>query len=331
MIGNLREFFCQNALRALLVVLVVTVGVCIYIAAALRFDGQNVHRHQWIAEFAQVKRLKYRELRKNEPLMVFSGDSTALYAIDANVLSHTLGRAVFNYGLGAANGLEFILKETEKTVLPGDVVILMVADKLLAETGRVYLNEALTAVLNHERLFAEPMTRQIEMLASIPWSILLFGFPQADSDSFFEKVYVTSGFDATGTVNAKHLAEHAPPFLPKQVLPAIPVSDYSLALLKRYLRKWRRQDIELVVMPSPRLETYSDRPAYQSTFTANQQRLRDAGIPVVSFPDGLRDVTYPLSSLYDLNKHLNPKGRKDFTQKVSDLDWSRVEDTLARQ
>ena len=318
MIANLRVFLYENAFRALLVVLVAVVGIGFYIAAVLRFEGQYVHRHQWVSTFAAHKRELLADIYPNESVLLMAGDSTTLFGVDAEGLSLALHRPVFNYGLGAASGLGFILDETSKTARPGDTVVLMVEDRLLAGTGDVYLNDALVSILEVERFMTAPLAKQIDILLAIPWNIVINGFDIGDGQSHFDKVYTLDGFNAYGDMRSDHLTQHEPPALTQKILPAYACSDYSLSQLVTFKQALAMRDIDLVLMPSPRLDGYLNRPAYESVFKSNQDKLRQVGLTVVGSEQGLSSIGFTLDKLYDFDTHLNPDGRAQFTGHLVD-------------
>ncbi|HBY41800.1 MAG TPA: hypothetical protein DEH24_20390 [Alteromonas sp.] len=316
MIANLRAFLHENAVRALLIVLVTVIGIGLYIAAVLRFEGQYVHRHQWVSTFAAHKRELLADIYPNEPVLLMAGDSTTLFGVDAERLSQALHRPVFNYGLGAASGLGFILDETMKTARPRDTVVLMVEDRLLAGTDDVYLNDALVNILEAERFMTAPLGKQIEILLAIPWDIVINGFEVGDGESHFDKVYTDEGFNAYGDMRSDHLTQHEPPALTQKVLPAYAYTDYSVSQLVAFKQALAIRDIELVLMPSPRLDGYLNRPDYQSVFKENQNRLMHAGITVIAPKHGPAEFGYSVDQLYDFDTHLNPIGRQLFTDYV---------------
>jgi hypothetical protein len=312
-IANLRAFVHENAVRALLIVLVVVIGIGFYIAAVLRFEGQYVHRHQWVSTFAEHKRELLADIYPNEPVLLMAGDSTTLFGVDAEELSLELHRPVFNYGLGAASGLGFILDETIKTARPGDTVVLMVEDRLLAGTGEVYLNDALVSILEAERFRTASLGKQIDMLLAIPWNIVLYGFDTGDGQSHFDKVYTVDGFNQHGDMQASHLLANDPPALTQKVLPAFTYTEYSIKQLVAFKHQLSERRVDLVIMPSPRIDGYLDRPAYQSVFKDNLIRMQDAGLTMIVPKHGPADLGYPIHQLYDFDTHLNPAGRELFT------------------
>ena len=333
MIANLRAFLHENAVRAFLIVLVVVVGIGFYIGAVLRFEGLYVHRHQWVSTFAAYKRELLADIYPNEPVVLMAGDSTTLFGVDAERLSQALHRSVFNYGLGAASGLGFILDETGKTARPGDTVVLMVEDRLLAGTGDVYLNDALVSILEAERFMTAPLAKQIDVLLAIPWNIVINGFETGDGQSHFDRVYTVDGFNAFGDMRSDHLTQHEPPALTQKVLPAYAYTDYSLSQLVAFKQALAMRDIDLILMPSPRLDGYLNRSAYQSEFKRNQEKLRQAGLTVIGSESGLSSIGFTPDMLYDFDTHLNPDGRAQFAGHLVDAleqPEYRVASTLAK-
>ena len=334
-IVNLRTFLHENAVRALLIVLIAVIGIGFYIAAVLRFEGLYVHRHQWVSTFAEHKRELLADIYPNEPVLLMAGDSTTLFGVDAEGLSLALHRPVFNYGLGAASGLAFVLDETSKTARPGDTVVLMVEDRLLAGTGEVYLNDALVSILETERFMTAPLAKKIDMLLAIPWNIVINGFEVGDGESHFDKVYTVDGFNAYGDMRSDHLTQHEPPALTQKVLPAYAYTDYSVSQLVAFKQALEMRDIDLIVMPSPRLDGHLNRPDYQSVFKANLDKLRHTGITVIAPKHGPAEFGYSVHHLYDFDSHLNPIGRKLFTGYVvrsfEDIRRERLEYQIAVQ
>lgn len=316
--SNIKTLQRTHANTLFIGAMMLVVTVVIYGSLLLRFDGLRVDRHQWISHFAEHKRELLAKRYPDEHVLIASGDSTTLFGIDAVLLSDALNRPVFNFGLGAASGLSTVLDETLKVTRNGDTVLLMVSDRLLADRGGVYLNEALVGILDHDVLFAMPFTKQLEVAFSVPWLIVLFGFGEQGPDSHFSSVYSVKSLNPFGDIKASVFSDNTPPELPNKVVRGYPISSVAIQKLKRFQTALSDKDCELTIVLSPRLDGHIGRSEYQATFANNIERLSAAGFTVLTSSDDLSEVGFSKELLYDFDEHPNVKGRVKFTGYVAE-------------
>ena len=314
---NFTSFTKKNGLRIVVVVLSLTLTTCAYMAATLRFEGDYIHRHQWISTFADYKKELREEIYPSTPVLLIAGDSTPLFGIDAGILSENLGRPVLNYGLGAASGLSTILTETLNAVKSGDEVVLIVSDRLLAESSELYLNQALVNILDQDEFVAASWRNRINSFLFTPWDIILFGFGDSVADKHFHQVYQTHSLGELGDMKASVIASNTPPKLPNKITQAYPVSKSAITRLRSFQKDLNDIDVKLSLLLSPRMRGHTERKRYVSVFSDNIEALRTAGIRVLTSPDDVSQISFDKQYLYDFDTHLNTTGRAIFTDYLS--------------
>ncbi|MBC6987765.1 hypothetical protein [Alteromonas sp. BZK5] len=314
---NFSSFFQENKIRLSVILVSFLLSICGYTIATLRFEGEYIHRHQWITTFADYKKQLRESAYPTTPVLLIAGDSTPLFGVDAKTLSEKLNKPVINYGLGAASGLSTILNETFYSVRSGDEVILIVSDRLLAENSELYLNQALVNILDSEEMTAATWLQQIQSLLFAPWDIILFGFDGADDDSHFMEVYQTQSLGEFGDMNAEVLASNNPPTLPNKITRAYPVSESAIERLNQFKNQLHAKGVKFSLLLSPRMKGYTDRDNYQNVIYANIESLRSAGLTVLTSQNDLPDICFDKKYLYDFDTHLNTSGRDIFTHYIA--------------
>lgn len=316
--ANFTSFTKQNGSRIVVIVLSFMLTIYAYMAATLRFEGEYIHRHQWISTFADYKKELREGIYPSTPVLLIAGDSTPLFGIDAGILSENLGRPVLNYGLGAASGLPTILNETLNAVKSGDEVVLIVSDRLLAESSELYLNQALVNILDQDEFAAASWKDRINSLLFTPWNIVLFGFGGSIADKHFHHVYQTHSLGKLGDMKANVIASNTPPKLPNKITQAYPVSKSAIKRLRRFQKDLNDKDVRLSLLLSPRMRGHTERKSYVSVFSDNIEALTAAGLTVLTSPNDVSYVSFDKKHLYDFDTHLNTTGRTIFTQYVAE-------------
>jgi len=93
-----------------------------YIAVFLLIDAP-VPAEYWVGEMITIKKELVKEYTKKNKIII-AGGSSALFGIDAEYASKSLGMPVINFGLHAGLRLERILQIVSSVVEQGDVLVL---------------------------------------------------------------------------------------------------------------------------------------------------------------------------------------------------------------
>ncbi|HET9317756.1 MAG TPA: hypothetical protein VFQ51_19335 [Vicinamibacteria bacterium] len=280
------------------------------IAVALEWTYQSqLGRGHYLAALSDKERL-LRTTRPPRVLLV--GGSSLAFGVDSRQLEDALGVPVRNLALNAGLGLDLILRQAEKGLVPGDRVLLSPEYRLLDpgtpfDSSTVWQAVALVPAMARylspravPQLLDDGLALPHQRLSGL-WTWVRAGRPG--------QLYRRQGFDDRGDfVGHLDLASEQGNNRHARIPPPDDLAD-AVELLSRFARRARSLGVEVVILPPP--------------FPADDEPSRHDAVGriwrTVSHETGMRviPVWSPDRSLfYDTEYHLTREGRRAHTQEI---------------
>jgi hypothetical protein len=116
------------------------IALCCYVSLIPALAPTPVAAEYWVNELLTIKRSIAKNFETERKIVIASG-SSALFSIDASLLSQKLGMPVINYGLMGGMPLERVLEEANAATQPKDTLILALEPDYYCREEMVGFNE----------------------------------------------------------------------------------------------------------------------------------------------------------------------------------------------
>ncbi len=282
--------------------------------------------------------LKHDLLRRQpSPRLLFVGGSNLAFGLDSEMVAEQTPYHPVNMGLFAGFPVDYLLREVEGDLRPGDAVVLVLefdhfqawASSLVSPRDLMLLLEARPANLRHyrwpqvKRMLDEGVGLYLGGVLRRAWGNLRGVEPEGAG------VYVRGSFNERGDVTA-HWDQEAEPYHVETWIDLPPdwASEPVIRELNAFHARCQRRGVQLFFAYPPLLRrTYAD--LFGATMgMAVVKAQSDMGlhqfhgvlderltIPVITDPD---QVLFPAEDFFDSGYHLNRSGARRKTQLLID-------------
>lgn len=272
--------------------------------------GIKLNGYQWPVTFAHHKTKLYQNI--SEPAIVLVGGSNLLYGVDTQLMSNSLNKPVFNFGLGASIGIKMMLELTEVALKPGDIVVLSLENELLnthplSTKGRVV--NALTIKELHQSLSIKERLLTY-WLAPLSATFTSISDPKSDR---FNNIYQLSSLNPSGEFNVTIIEENTPlkPFPAKQMTGTYSIAPTNQAILDGFVKRMRKNNITVIATPAARYARVNS----PETYYQNERDIKNMYIKLnVPYLSDVQHHSFAANEMYDSANHINPQSRLTNTQ-----------------
>ena len=244
----------------------------------------------------------------SSPRVLLVGGSSLAFGVNSRAIERSLGRPVVNLGLNAGLGLDFILRQAEDAMGPGDLVVLAPEYALLASQqtadARVLLQQVTVAPAAARFVSPRELPKLLDSGLSLVsarlhalTALARFGPPNG--------IYQRSGFDERGDVVAHHgLASQNGRGAHGGGVPSAAQLSRACERLAALAARARKSGARVVLapVPIPADDRYAEAGRIAELWSAV---ARETGIPVLR-----TDTGYPRDLFLDTAYHLTLAGKR---------------------
>lgn len=281
----------------------------------------NPHpNNAWIEEANDYKR-QLAQAQSSPKILVVAG-SAAMFGVNSQYLEDAYHRPTVNLGVNAGISLPAILHGAERTIKPGDLVLLPLEYPLYNKKEAVSSSLVHWANSHPETLLQLPFKRALEVFFKTSYTRILEGYRGIPDGFTVSGDYGAHNLDAFGDQMHTSITQREPRHW--SFLNSLPAETYGEALHRgRYdwTRLQRFRDTVLakgacpVFMPPPLLfkDTYLESQVEFDFYEALPNRATQAGLYWVGRP---LDAMYDANLFFDTNFHLVDEARSVYTQQL---------------
>lgn len=278
-------------------------AIALILWAPVNLEGGDSKGLDWVTAFADHKDTLLEQYP--EPVILFVGGSNVLYGVDAQAMSDALDRPVFNYGLGAALGLPYILQRSAQAAKSGDVIVLTLEEQLYRmitqlRAGRAYA-KAVDGTLYEQANWLD-IAADISALSMAQ----LMGQPKKKDPRFYQ-LYQTSNLQPTGDFIIPEQVQTPPPLANKALTPSPELHADMQRLIHEYVTQLAARNIKVIAVPPTRYASYITRDAYRAFYSQVAHMYQQMDVPFIAHD---ADFAYPARAMFDSVNHLHPQHKQ---------------------
>ncbi len=294
--------------RFLLEVLAVVAAQALLMAALERTYDRRLGTRHYLAALEDKERLQ-RATRPPRVLLV--GGSSLAFGVNSRALERSWGVPVVNLALHAGLGLELLLRQAARALVPGDRVVRSLEYWLFKDGfpfDSATLWQEIATVPSSARdlgprsvptLLDDGLVLPRQRLVAL-WSSLVDG-PSTS-------IYRRDAFDERGDFVA-HLDLHVPPPTDHARIPSADELDDACGRLAEFAQRARALGVEVLLMPAP-VPDDDLQPRREEVERVWRTVSERTGLPVTPV------LPLDRSSFFDSAYHLNREGRRARTDEI---------------